>query len=111
MRFVKYVQDVRLINVLIFQTLICSEHSYSTTLDLVGRQIWRGALLLGDYVLHHGPSFLQDCTVLELGAGVGLTSIVAAMFAAEVICTGDKHLLVFLRIASWPSQACILLFS
>ncbi|KDR21190.1 methyltransferase-like protein 22 isoform X2 [Zootermopsis nevadensis] len=63
------------------------EHSYSTTLALVGRQIWRGALLLGDFLLHHGPSFLQDHIVLELGSGVGLTSIVAAMFATEVICT------------------------
>jgi predicted nicotinamide N-methyase len=62
----------------------------------VGRQIWRGALLLGDFVLHHGASFLQDRTVLELGSGVGLTSIVAAMFATEVICTGDnKNFLVF----------------
>ncbi|XP_069688048.1 methyltransferase-like protein 22 isoform X4 [Periplaneta americana] len=67
--------------------VITIEHSFSTTLDLVGRQIWRGALLLGDFVLHYGSSLLQDCTVLELGSGVGLTSIVAAMFAKEVICT------------------------
>ena len=72
------------------ETLVCTEHSYSTTLDLVGRQIWRGALLLADFVLHHGPSLLQGHTVLELASGVGLTSIVAAMFATEVICTGDK---------------------
>lgn len=67
--------------------VIAIEHSYSTTMDLVGRQIWRGALLLGDFVLHHGSSLLQGHTVLELGSGVGLTSIVAAMFASEVICT------------------------
>jgi predicted nicotinamide N-methyase len=72
---------------------IFSEHSYSTTLDLVGRQIWRGALLLGDFILHHGSSLLQDHTVLELGSGVGLTSIVAAMFASEVICTGHINIL------------------
>ncbi|KAJ4427927.1 hypothetical protein ANN_23937 [Periplaneta americana] len=70
----------------------CSEHSFSTTLDLVGRQIWRGALLLGDFVLHYGSSLLRDCTVLELGSGVGLTSIVAAMFAKEVICTVRSRL-------------------
>ncbi|XP_023705973.1 methyltransferase-like protein 22 isoform X3 [Cryptotermes secundus] len=67
--------------------IIAIEHSYSTTLDLVGRQIWRGALLLGDFLLHYGSSLLQDHTVLELGSGVGFTSIVAAMFASEVICT------------------------
>jgi predicted nicotinamide N-methyase len=87
--------------IVMLQPLICSEHSYSTTLDLVGRQIWRGALLLADFVLHHGPSLLQGHTVLELGSGVGLTSIVAAMFATEVICTGDINFVIFLCTASW----------
>jgi hypothetical protein len=82
-------------HIVMLETLVCSEHSYSSTLDLVGRQIWRGALLLADFVLHHGPSLLQGRTVLELASGVGLTSIVAAMFATEVICTGDILLLCF----------------
>lgn len=88
-------------HIVMLETLVCSEHSYSTTLDLVGRQIWRGALLLADFVLHHGPSLLQGRTVLELASGVGLTSIVAAMFATEVICTGDMNFIVFLYTASW----------
>jgi hypothetical protein len=83
------------------EILVYSEHSYSTTLDLVGRQIWRGALLLADFVLHHGPSLLQGRTVLELASGVGLTSIVAAMFATEVICTGDLEFIVLVYTASW----------
>ena len=82
-------------HIVMLETLVCSEHSYSTTLDLVGRQIWRGALLLADFVLHHGPSLLQGHTVLELASGVGLTSIVAAMYATEVICTGDMNFIVF----------------
>ena len=88
-------------HLVMLETLVCSEHSYSTTLDLVGRQIWRGALLLADFILHHGPSLLQGRTVLELASGVGLTSIVAAMFATEVICTGDMNFIVFLYTASW----------
>jgi hypothetical protein len=83
------------------ETLVYSEHSYSTTLDLVGRQIWRGALLLADFVLHHGPSLLQGRTVLELASGVGLTSIVAAMFDTQVICTGDLEFIVLVYTASW----------
>ncbi|KAJ9575930.1 hypothetical protein L9F63_007242 [Diploptera punctata] len=67
--------------------VIVIEHSFSTTLDLVGRQIWRGALLLADYILHHRETLLKDNSILELGSGVGLTSIVAAMYAAQVICT------------------------
>ena len=98
-------------HIVMLETLVCSEHSYSTTLDLVGRQIWRGALLLADFVLHHGPSLLQGCTVLELASGVGLTSIVAAMFATEVICTGDMNFIVFLYTASWHHlHVCIYIY-
>jgi hypothetical protein len=93
-------------HIVMLETLVCSEHSYSTTLDLVGRQIWRGALLLADFVLHHGPSLLQGHTVLELASGVGLTSIVAAMFATEVICTGDKFYCVFIY-SILASSACM----
>lgn len=64
-----------------------TEHSVSTELDLVGLQVWRGALLLADYILSHPDSF-RNQTILELGSGVGLTSIVASYLAREVICTG-----------------------
>ena len=98
-------------HIVMLETLVCSEHSYSTTLDLVGRQIWRGALLLADFVLHHGPSLLHGRTVLELGSGVGLTSIVAAMFATEVICTGDMNFIVYLYTASWNHlHVCIYIY-
>jgi Predicted methyltransferase len=98
-------------HIVMLETLVCSEHSYSTTLDLVGRQIWRGALLLADFVLHHGPSLLHGRTVLELGSGVGLTSIVAAMFATEVICTGDMNFIVYLYTASWHHlHVCIYIY-
>ena len=63
------------------------EHSQSTVLDLVGLQVWRGALLLSDWLLHNMHNLADDSVVLELGSGVGLTSIVAAMFR-PVICTG-----------------------
>ncbi|XP_067003887.2 methyltransferase-like protein 22 isoform X1 [Anabrus simplex] len=66
---------------------ILIEQSHSTTLELVGLQVWRGALALADFVLFHGQSLFKDKVVLELASGTGLTSIVAAMFAKEVICT------------------------
>ncbi|EFN60213.1 Uncharacterized protein C16orf68 [Camponotus floridanus] len=62
------------------------EHSVSTELNLVGLQVWRGAFLLADYILSH-PDLFKDQTILELGSGVGLTSIVASYLAKEVICT------------------------
>lgn len=70
---------------------VFTEHSISTELNLVGLQVWRGALLLADYILSH-PNLFKDQTILELGSGVGLTSIVASYFAKEVICTGNTHI-------------------
>lgn len=66
--------------------VILIEHSVSTELSLVGLQVWRAALLLADYILSHSDSF-RNQIVLELGSGVGLTSIVASYLAKEVICT------------------------
>lgn len=64
------------------------EHSVSTELQHVGLQVWRGALLLADYILSN-PDLFTDKIILELGAGVGLTSIVASFLAKEIICTGN----------------------
>lgn len=69
-----------------------SEHSISTALPLVGLQVWRGALLLGDLALHWGHAGkLSDTTLLEVGAGTGLSSFVTAMYAKRVICTGTMN--------------------
>lgn len=66
-----------------------SEHSSKTKIALVGLQVWRGAFLLGDLLIHLGlKNELKDKSVMELGAGTGLTSFVAAMYAKKVICTG-----------------------
>ncbi|XP_076753100.1 methyltransferase-like protein 22 isoform X2 [Xylocopa sonorina] len=62
------------------------EHHVLTELQNVGLQVWRGALLLADYILSN-PDLFRDKIILELGAGVGLTSIVASFLAKEVICT------------------------
>lgn len=63
------------------------EHSKSTLLNLVGLQVWRGALLLADWLIYNNES-LPEKSVLEVGSGVGLTSIVAGMYR-PVVCTGN----------------------
>ncbi|KAL6265176.1 hypothetical protein P5V15_005261 [Pogonomyrmex californicus] len=66
--------------------VILIEHSMSTELNLVGLQVWRGAFLLADYILSHPDSF-RNQIILELGSGVGLTSIIASYLAKQIICT------------------------
>ncbi|XP_056144478.1 methyltransferase-like protein 22 [Lampris incognitus] len=69
------------------------EHTMATPLDDVGKQVWRGAFLLADFILSH-PTTFQGATVLELGAGTGFTSVVMAAVAKRVYCTdvGDDLL-------------------
>ncbi|XP_063623567.1 methyltransferase-like protein 22 isoform X1 [Cydia splendana] len=68
--------------------LIKIEHSSKTKLALVGLQVWRGAFLIGDLLIHLGvKGALKDKTILELGAGTGLTSFIAGIYAKKVICT------------------------
>lgn len=61
----------------------------STTLEAVGLQVWRGSLLMTDYILYHEDRLLSNAVVLELGAGTGLVSIVAGLKAHHVYCTGQ----------------------
>ena len=46
-----------------------------TSLDLVGRQLWRGALLLADMIVARRGE-LTGVRVLELGGGVGILGVV-----------------------------------
>ena len=55
-------------------------------LKLVGLQVWRGALLLADYLFSCCVD-IKDKNILELGAGVGLTSIAAAIYSENVVST------------------------
>uniref|UniRef100_A0A8K9UTY4 Methyltransferase 22, Kin17 lysine n=1 Tax=Oncorhynchus mykiss TaxID=8022 RepID=A0A8K9UTY4_ONCMY len=48
--------------------------------------VWRGAFLLADLILSQ-PTTFRGATVLELGAGTGLTSVVMATVAKTVYCT------------------------
>ena len=63
------------------------ESHKSSTRDLVGLQLWRGAFLLAEY-LCHASNIVKNQNVLELAAGTGFTSLVAALTAKKVICTG-----------------------
>lgn len=66
---------------------ITIEHQKSTDLLLVGLQVWRGALILADFLFHNRKKFSSK-NILEMGSGVGLTSIAAAIYSERnLICT------------------------
>ncbi|VVC44285.1 Lysine methyltransferase,S-adenosyl-L-methionine-dependent methyltransferase [Cinara cedri] len=70
-----------------FSKAIVIEHINRTSLNMVGMQVWRSALLMGDFIMGNKNIFSGDQVILELGSGVGLTGIVAAMYCKEVVFT------------------------
>jgi hypothetical protein len=53
-------------------------HDGGTPLELVGRQIWRGSLLLSDFILWKQREFVHG-KCIELGGGVGIVGVVLGM--------------------------------
>lgn len=49
-------------------------------------RVWPAALALSDFIVQH-VHCVEKKTILELGAGLGLPSLVAARFARRVLCT------------------------
>jgi predicted nicotinamide N-methyase len=50
-----------------------------TPLSHVGRQLWRGALLLSDFLLSYPDVVAGEKVIVELGTGAGLVGIVCSM--------------------------------
>ncbi|PRP82885.1 hypothetical protein PROFUN_04748 [Planoprotostelium fungivorum] len=59
-----------------------------TELHEVGLQLWRGALLLGDFILDRQKNGeFKDVVAIELGAGIGLSGFCMARTAKRVFLT------------------------
>ncbi|XP_015732550.1 methyltransferase-like protein 22 [Coturnix japonica] len=69
-----------------YSSVIKIEHTMATPLEDAGKQVWRAAFLLADYILFKRDVF-RNCTVLELGGGTGIASIIMGMVAKRVYCT------------------------
>lgn len=73
----------------------CLQLSHSkdgTSLADVGLQVWRGALLLCDYLVHHAERFRgppSELVVLEMGSGCGLCSLMADQLGARLVYATD----------------------
>jgi len=61
-------------------------HALETPLDTVGLQVWRGSLLLADFLVDHEEQF-HNCYAMEIGSGTGLAGIAIARVAKRVYIT------------------------
>lgn len=68
----------------------CAEENIHTKQRqlLFAEHIWPGALVIADYLVEN-PQFCKEKSVLELGAGVGLPSIVASKLDAGLVVCSD----------------------
>mmetsp|Transcript_22041 Transcript_22041/g.32564 ORF Transcript_22041/g.32564 Transcript_22041/m.32564 type:complete len:271 (+) Transcript_22041:364-1176(+) len=71
-----------------------------------GATVWPASIVLVKYLELH-PEKLQDRTVIDLGAGTGVTSLAAAILGAKrVVCTDGVDTVVKLARSN-VSKACI----
>ncbi|KAL0586285.1 hypothetical protein ABG067_004134 [Albugo candida] len=77
---------------LIQQKVLCSLAA-STDHDLTGQVVWPVSIFLSWYLISQ-RDFLKDKTVLELGAGVGLSGLVASHFADKVYLTDGSEVVL-----------------
>ncbi|MFT3979668.1 MAG: methyltransferase [Ferruginibacter sp.] len=52
-------------------------------------KLWPSSLALCHYLEQH-PFLIRNKTIMEIGAGLGLPSLLAAYYAAKVICTDNE---------------------
>ena len=74
--------------------ILLIEHKNSTNLANVGRQLWRGALYLADYLLElcdknviNGDHYMNNGAWLEIGAGTGLLAVISYIVKPKQIST------------------------
>jgi len=74
------------------------EHEMATELCEVGLQVWKGSLVLADFLICNHIEF-QDKNILEVGSGTALASIVGSLCGANVIATdvGERGILELMR--------------
>ena len=80
--------------------IIHLRHALETHLSNVGLQVWRGALLLADFLVDQRTELVEGATVLELGAGCGLCGVLAARLGAGCVYITDVGNTVLSNLAA-----------
>lgn len=97
---------------LTFDTKLGSEHDESqmeiivkakgeTDVQHTGEQVWIGSILVGEYlldqILHRNIQNPSDLTIMEVGSGTGILSILLSYFVKKVISTDYTEELITLE--------------
>ncbi|XP_057707764.1 protein-lysine methyltransferase METTL21C-like [Corythoichthys intestinalis] len=86
----KHVRESSVYDVLQWETFDFAGHHISIreSTDSFGALIWPGAIALCQYLENNQQQFnMRDKTVLEIGAGTGLLSVVTSLLGARVTAT------------------------
>eukprot|EP00644_Phytophthora_capsici_P001906 jgi/Phyca11/6817/fgenesh1_pm.PHYCAscaffold_14_\ len=72
---------------------LLSSHAASTDHDLTGQVVWPVSIFLAWYLVAHRDD-IAGKTVVELGAGAGLSGLVASQFAAHTALTDGNDIVL-----------------
>ena len=64
-------------------------HCHANEPDIQGHYLWNGGQVLSTYLQQHASNLAHGKTILELGAGAGLPSLVAAILGAKKVVVTD----------------------
>ena len=80
---------------------ICVRAKNETDVDHTGEQVWIGSILVGEYmidqILTNKIPNPTELTVLELGSGTGILSILLSYYVKRVVSTDYSRELIMLE--------------
>lgn len=68
------------------------EHYLETSLFEVGLQLWKASLYLCDFILSNRSQF-ESKQVVDLGTGIGLTSLICSLFTDSIMSTDLENVI------------------
>ena len=82
------------------------QHYMQTRISDVGFQLWRASFFLSDFLLDN-LNIIKDKIVIDLGAGLGITSFFASLFAKLVYCTDLEKFVKQAQTNWFSNEQCL----